>query len=193
MNYSFVYGRKYAILGPNGSGKSTFLKVLSSALTPSEGQLVYKTPGGDTVSIDAIYSFLAVAAPYMELVEEFTLREMVNFHFKFKSYLAGFDFQALLTLTGLERSADKEIRFFSSGMKQRLKLALACCSDCPIVLLDEPTTNLDVEGEAWYQALIEETIGPDRLLIIGSNQKREYSFCDEHIDILSYKGGLGAR
>lgn len=187
IDYTFSLGKKYAILGPNGSGKSTLLKVLSGSLTPSEGQLLYQKDTSTEIVVEEIHRELTVAAPYVELIEELTLKEMLEFHFKFKSYSAGFDLDGVVSLLQMEKSIDKEIRFFSSGMKQRVKLALACCSHSKIVLLDEPTSNLDVAGESWYLKLIEQTIQSDRILIIGSNQEKEYAFCDAHLQILSYK------
>ena len=187
LDYTFAVGKKYAILGPNGSGKSTLLKLLSGSLSPSEGQITYNDQQQKEIDVDGIFQYLTIAAPYVELLEEFTLREMIAFHFKFKDYLAGFDEERLLALTGLHRAVDKEIRFFSSGMKQRVKLALACCSASTIVLLDEPTSNLDQAGEAWYIDLVKETMGADRLLLVGSNQEKEYDFCDEQLNILAFK------
>lgn len=187
IDYTFSFGKKYAILGPNGSGKSTLLKVLSGSLTPSEGNLVYQNPSQVEVAVEDIHGELTIAAPYVELIEEFTLKEMLEFHFKFKSYLQGYNLQQVIALLQLEKATDKEIRFFSSGMKQRVKLALACCSMGSIVLLDEPTSNLDLAGEAWYLSLIEKTIHANRILIVASNQEKEYPFCDAFLQILSYK------
>ncbi len=187
IDYTFSFGKKYAILGPNGSGKSTLLKVLSGSLTPSEGQIVYQNQGQSEIAVEDIHQELTIAAPYVELIEEFTLREMLEFHFKFKSYIDGYTMQDVISLLQLEKAIDKEIRFFSSGMKQRVKLALACCSKSSIVLLDEPTSNLDTAGETWYLSLVEGTIDRNRILILGSNQEKEYSFCDDYLQIQSYK------
>ncbi|WP_437920596.1 ABC transporter ATP-binding protein [Sphingobacterium sp. LRF_L2] len=187
VDYSFSLGKKYAILGPNGSGKSTLLKTVSGSLSASEGEIQYRDLQHQVISVEQIFQLLSIAAPYIELVEELTLREMIEFHFRFKSYLKGFDFDSVVERMNLHKALDKEIRFFSSGMKQRVKLALACCSDTPIVLLDEPTSNLDLDGEAWYLSLVNETCGVDRLLLIGSNQEKEYAFCDEFIHVLDFK------
>jgi ABC-type multidrug transport system ATPase subunit len=143
--------------------------------------------GTNTISIDAVYQELSIAAPYIELIEEFTLRELIDFHFRFKSYLQGFDKARVLNLLGLASALDKEIKHFSSGMRQRVKLVLACCSDSKLVLLDEPTSNLDSEGEEWYLDLIDRTKLDFRLFIICSNQKKEYEFCDETISIADFK------
>src|SRR5690606_36763966 len=103
-------------------------------------------------------------------------------HVSFKSYLKGYDGPSVIEQMGLQAARNKPLRHFSSGMKQRVKLALACCSAAPIVLLDEPTSNLDQAGTAWYLDLIDATKA-DRLLIVCSNQEREYGFCEDAIQV----------
>lgn len=182
LEFDFISGTRYAVLGPNGSGKSTLLKVISGSLTPSEGQLHYQWKGSN-FPLEQLYRQLSLAAPYLELIEEFTLREVIRFHFHNKSYLAGFDENRLIDLIGLEKSLDKPLRFFSSGMKQRVKLALACCADTRLVLLDEPTSNLDVKAIQWYHRLLEETIHQERLLMVFSNQPEEYKTCEKFLTL----------
>jgi len=114
------------------------------------------------------------------------LFKIIDFNFKFKNFAPGIDRKTLISILGLEKSANKEIKYFSSGMNQRTQLALACCSDSPILFLDEPTSNLDVQGEDWYRELIK-NFTKDRLTIIGSNQFREYEFCNMQIQITDYK------
>lgn len=182
----FKSGQSYAILGPNGSGKSTLLKVLSGSLAPSAGSIYYEM-NDEVVDVEGIFRYLSLATPYVELIEEFTLREQIQFHFKFKNYLSGYSEAEVVQLLDLEKAIDKELKFFSSGMKQRVKLALACCSDSALVLLDEPTSNLDTAGEEWYLELIDKTKRANRLFIICSNQEKEYTFCDETLSISDYK------
>lgn len=186
LDYTFSFDKSYAILGPNGSGKSTLIKVLSGALTPSEGDLDYWR-GDKKIPIEQAFQSISLAAPYVELIEEFTLDELIAFHFKFKDYLPGYDAGQLRECLGFASTVyQKEIRFFSSGMKQRVKLALACLADSPVLFLDEPTSNLDRNGEQWYLALLEKCKA-NRLVIIGSNQEAEYDFCDEYLQIMDYK------
>lgn len=185
VDYRFIQGNSYAILGPNGSGKSTLLQLIASSLSPSEGQIHYSVDGKD-LDADHFFSYLSLAAPYQELVEEFTLLELIDFHFSFKEMVEGLTTKGILALLGLEKSANKEIRYFSSGMKQRTKLVLACCTKTPALFLDEPTSNLDLKGVDWYLQLIER-FAKDKLLLICSNQEHEYQFCQYKLQVEDYK------
>jgi len=185
VNYTFNSGNAYAILGPNGSGKSTLLQILNGSLTPSTGKITYQL-NGQPIAVEKAYEHLSLSAPYMDLIEDFTLREMIDFHFKFKPIKAGLDTDGVIELLNLQVSKDKLIKYFSSGMKQRTKLALAFCADTPLLMLDEPTSNLDAQGADWYLSLAEQ-FSKDRLTIICSNQPHEYGFCSEVISIGDYK------
>lgn len=185
LNYTFLPNAAYALLGPNGSGKSTLLQVLSGSLQPSVGKIAFNF-SGQTVSPDNVYQQIAWAAPYMELIEELTLAELVQFHVKFKPLVNQLSPKNFLEQIELTHAANKQIRFFSSGMKQRAKLGLAILSDTPILLLDEPTTNLDAKGVAWYGQLIA-NFAQNRLTIVASNQPHEYQFCTHHLVIDDYK------
>ncbi|MGY3053328.1 ABC-type multidrug transport system ATPase subunit [Pedobacter sp. UYEF25] len=185
VDYEFTSGNCYAILGANGSGKSTLISILNGSLTPSEGQILY-SHNQSPVDISDVYKKISFAAPYLELVETFTLIELINFHFKFKEFTPGMNTSNLIDLLGLQKSANKEIRYFSSGMKQRTKLAIAFCAASPILFLDEPTSNLDVQGLDWYRELTK-NFSADKLIIVGSNQEHEYDFCSKHLQVSDFK------
>ncbi|MFD2161604.1 ATP-binding cassette domain-containing protein [Paradesertivirga mongoliensis] len=185
INYNFEQGKSYAILGRNGSGKSTLLQLISGSLSPSEGRITAKAKG-KLVDDEDLFASLTIAAPYLELIEEFTLSEMIDFHFRFKSYQAGTDKSNLIDLLELNSSKNKALKYFSSGMKQRTKLGLAICTDTPVLLLDEPTSNLDTQAISWYQKLISD-FGRNRLVVVCSNQEHEYQFCENHIQLSDYK------
>ena len=189
VNYDFVTGSSYAVLGANGSGKSTLLQVIAGSLTPSEGKVQYEHQGKE-IDVENIYQHISLAGPYLELIEEFTLLEIIEFHFSFKKYLPGTNSNVLIELLGFQRARNKPVRNFSSGMKQRVKLALAVCSDTPILLLDEPTANLDKQGVSWYAELIE-NYASNRLVIVCSNQEHEYYFCDHHLQVMDFKDFSG--
>ncbi|MGF7081155.1 ABC transporter ATP-binding protein [Mucilaginibacter sp. UYCu711] len=185
VDHTFISGESYAILGANGSGKSTLLAVLNGSLSPSAGTINYFFEDKE-VEVEQVFQYLSLAAPYLELIEEFSLEEMIDFHFKFKTYKTGIDKAVIIDLLNLPGSANKLIRYFSSGMKQRLKLALAFCADTPILMLDEPTSNLDAQGVEWYLSLVQQ-FAKDRLTIVCSNQEHEYSFCTHRLSIADYK------
>ena len=179
----FETGRPCAIIGPNGSGKSTFLQVLAGFMPPTDGTVAYQL-GDQTVAGEDIFRHLALAAPSLELIEEFTLEELFHFHTRFKPLTLA-DAQAFLARIHLERARRKAVYELSSGMKQRLKLGLALFSTAPILLLDEPTANLDAQGIAWYRQEITAQL-PHRLVLIASNQTYEYDFCDRAIAITEF-------
>ncbi len=177
---------RYAVTGPNGSGKSTLLRMLSGHLSPTRGQVNFSLLNTPLTPTDA-WKYLSYAAPYIDLIEEFTLMEALRFHARFRKLTAGLrpeDVVSLLDFSG--NAAQKPVRFFSSGMKQRLKLALAICSETPLLLLDEPTSNLDRQGVTWYLDLVGKFAG-DRLVVVASNVEEDYAFCTEYLDILQYK------
>ena len=191
LSYEFLPRQHYAITGPNGSGKSTLLQVLAGAIAISEGAVGYTASQAEIPS-DQAYRHLSLSAPYLDLIEEMTATEFVRFHHAFKPFLSALSFPEILDAVGLLNAAQKQIRFFSSGMKQRLKLAQAIFSNTPVILLDEPCTNLDAEGIALYQRLIRQ-FGGDRLVIVSSNDPQEYDFCEKKIDIREYKSITAAK
>ena len=195
FSYNFSSNNGYAITGPNGSGKSTLLQVISGATAMSEGDISYdlksEHEAGDeknvtTISPENFFKYLSIAAPYLEVIEEMSATEFLQFHHKFKPLSAQHSIQEMLSVIGLGTAAHKQIRYFSSGMKQRIKLAQAIFSNTPILLLDEPCTNLDDEGIRLYHQLIEKYC-QGRLIIISSNDPQEFDFCKHRISILDYK------
>jgi ABC-type multidrug transport system ATPase subunit len=185
LSFCFTAGGQYAITGPNGSGKSTLLQVIAGSSLLSEGTITYDQ-GNTAIDAERVFSMISFSAPYLELVEEMTLGEFLHFHHTMKGWIPALDNRQIVQVLNLESSAHKQLRYFSSGMKQRVKLAQAVFSNVPVVLLDEPTTNLDEEGIALYKTLIENYCS-NRLLIISSNDKEEYSFCKETIDLRKYQ------
>jgi len=192
FHYEFTTSHTYAITGPNGSGKSTLLQALAGSIGISEGAIAY---GGDeagpdgerrTILPDQIFQHLSIAAPYLEVIEEMTAHEFLHFHASFKPLLSGWTVKDILMRVGLGNAAGKQIRYYSSGMKQRVRLAQAIFSHVPLVLLDEPCTNLDKDGIMLYRQLIDE-YGKGRLIVVSSNDPQEYDFCEKIISIMDYK------
>lgn len=182
-SYSFLRGNRYAITGPNGSGKSTLLQVIAGSMNPTEGALSYTNDSAPVVP-ENVYKHIAVVAPYLEVIEEMTATEFLAFHAVFKKLILPVN--EILSILGLEHVEGKQLRNFSSGMKQRIKLAQAVFTDVPVLLLDEPCTNFDAAGYELYHTLILRYC-TDKLVIVSSNDPNEYRFCDHRVDIMQYK------
>jgi len=185
LSLELFQGNSLAITGSNGSGKSTLLKCLCGAIPITSGKIDYLLEG-KTIPETEWFSYLSISAPYMEVPEEFSLEELLDFHFKFKKSLNGISSKDIIEQLYLTSHSSKPVGQFSSGMKQRLKLGLALFSDVPFILLDEPTSNLDKRGIEWYQEMMAQ-YGKDRILVICSNEPREYGFCEQKIILEDYK------
>jgi len=185
LTYEFSAGQSYAIIGPNGSGKSTLLQVLAGSMQVNEGNIQYSINNAQCSS-ENVYMHVSICAPYLEVVEEMTLVEFLNFHSGFKPFPSTITSEKIISILGLEKAVDKQIRNYSSGMRQRVKLAQAIFSDVPVVLLDEPCTNLDSTGIQLYHNLINDYCN-NRMIVVSSNDEVEYGFCKEKLLMSDYK------
>lgn len=182
ISFEIQENSSLVILGPNGSGKSTLLKIISAAMLPDEGSIFWYYKQREVPAED-VFRHVGIATPYMELIEDFTLKESIDFHSKFKAFPEGWNTARLIEYSGLTKSSDKLVRNFSSGMKQKLKLLLAVASHSSLVLLDEPCSHLDSGAIAWYQQLVED-FGQNKTFIVCSNhQSQEYSYCKNELKI----------
>ncbi len=181
----FQSSTAYAITGPNGSGKSTLLQSIGGMLQLSEGKIQYENAKSELRS-EEVYQAVSFCAPYLDVIEEMNLIEFLEFHQQFKSFLPELNAEKVIAILGLEAASQKLIRNYSSGMKQRVKLAQAILSDTSVVLLDEPCSNLDAGGISLYHSMIEKYC-KNRLVIVSSNDEVEYRFCKDIIDIKQYK------
>ena len=180
VSYTFQTGSKTVILGSNGSGKSTLIKILSGSLEATEGSPVY-TFEGSNVTAKSAGLHVGIAAPYVALNPMFSLKETLAFHEQFCPFPEGFKLTDWLYKAGLAAHEDKRLSTFSSGMLQRVRLLLAVANDRPLLLLDEPLSNLDAEGVQFYTELIR-SFAHSKTIIVGSNyQKDEYSYCTDEL------------
>ena len=179
-------GENCAILGRNGSGKSTLLQIIAGSIHPTTGTVRYEL-SGNVVPDQLVFRHLALVAPYLEIIEDFTLDEMLKFHFAFKSLLPGMNISRIKEILDLKTRKHKTIKQFSSGMKQRVKLALAFFSDVPLLLLDEPVMNLDKPGIEWYMQLISEYSSNRTVVICSNQQAQESAFAAKVLSIENFK------
>lgn len=179
-------GDVLSVRGNNGAGKSTLLKIISGHLSPNQGQVLYSNKNNEKIDRDTIYSQISFAAPYINLLSRLNLEEILDFYQRFKPLRSGLDTAQLIKLTGLKAASHKQLRFYSSGMLQRVKLAMAICAESSVLILDEPTTNLDDAGVKWYQETLK-AHNDDRIIIIASNVEHDFEMCNKSLSILDYK------
>jgi ABC-type multidrug transport system ATPase subunit len=187
FTFELEHRKTYAIVGPNGSGKSTLLQILWGQMQASEGTIQYSGDKG-SIPLAEVYQSISIATPYMDLIDEFTLQEMVKFHFSFKPIRDKKPIEEVIEKMGLAHARQKLISNFSSGMRQRLKLGLAFHTQSEALFLDEPTTNLDNNAVDWYWQNLTPLID-NSLVVIASNIEAEYPSTAEKIDIQKIKGG----
>ena len=185
FNFEFQDHQKYAIVGPNGSGKSTLLKLLSQFSLPTKGTVTYFDNQGIKIENDQSYKKISFAAPYSEIIEEFSVGELISFLVSIQNLPSEFNIITFEEFSELKTNPNKLIKDFSSGMKQKTKLTLAFSAPRPFLFLDEPTTNLDSKSKDWFQRKLEAE--KDKLIVIASNEESEIKFCEERIQILDFK------
>ncbi|HQV01307.1 MAG: ABC transporter ATP-binding protein [Bacteroidia bacterium] len=183
VNFTFDKQQSVAITGHNGSGKSTLLKIISGFTVPTKGSITYH----GQATADTAFEHISMAAPYLDLLHDFTLLENISYFNKFKPLQAGITHGQLIDFAFLNEATHKPYKYFSSGMKQRIKLALAALADTDVVLLDEPLANLDKKGIQWYAEQIVPLL-QNRLCIVSTNNPdAEAFFCKHFLEITTYK------
>lgn len=192
LNYQFESGKSYAILGSNGSGKSTLLQVVCGYARSSEGKLQISLKDKE-VSAEHLFRHVSLATPYLGIYEDYYLPEMLDFHFNLKPLKKGIDLKQLPELLQLRHAINRPIKQFSSGMKQRVRLGLAILSDTPFLFLDEPTSNLDANGKAWYADLIQQHTQDRMVMVCSNHQEEEIFFCNHRLEIADYKPTIKAK
>lgn len=184
VHYTIPSNTTLAITGHNGSGKSTLLQLIFGYQVPSQGRIVLLHEHSE-VDQEKYHLYMSFVAPYLELPEELTLSELIAYHFSFRTLRGVETWEQRLEAAKLAGNEHKQIRYFSSGMKQRLKLLLAFADAAPVLLLDEPTSNLDEQGVYWYQSVLAQQ-HHHRTIVIASNQSYEYALSDAILSVTDY-------
>lgn len=179
-------GSHSIIVGGNGSGKSTLLQIISGFLSPSEGTATYSCSGA-TVEDAALFKKVSIAAPYLDVFEDLTLQEMIHFQDQFRPWTASLTAETVLSELELEPHGDKQIKHFSSGMKQRVKLGLSILTASELICLDEPSSNLDRKAVEWYRTLLTKYAATRTVVVSTNNVEDEYIRKDMVITMTDYK------
>lgn len=185
ISFELNSGDSVAITGRNGSGKSTLVKIIANVLQPTSGICeIYK--GDAVVKKDDYYKYVGFVSPYLNLYDEFSGLENLEITSRIKLAYGG-NHSGVLERVGLKDRCNDLLRIYSSGMKQRLKLAFAVLHDPQILILDEPTSNLDKEGIRIVSDIAEDQ-KKNRILLIATNDDYEKSLCSTEININKLMG-----
>lgn len=176
INQSFSNGQVYGISGNNGSGKSTLIQIISGFLSASQGEVVYHV-NDQQIARNDIYQFVSFAAPYTDLIEEYTILEQIDYYIKFKSFSDDISSREAIDLAQMGSHQHKRIKQLSSGLNQRIRLMLALLTDVPILILDEPTSYLDEDTKALFKQLFHR-FSKNKLVILASNDQYDLELCD---------------
>ncbi|MCF8241411.1 MAG: ABC transporter ATP-binding protein [Melioribacteraceae bacterium] len=186
INFTLESGKVYGLSGPNGSGKSTLAKIIAKIISTTTGKVIHRLNGEEIIS-EKLHDHLGFVSPYLVLYDEFSAQENL-YHF---AKIRGIDFDAdyvkhLFEEFDLYDRRLDLMKGYSSGMKQRIKFIFALQHSPELLILDEPTSNLDQKGkEKVYQIIKEQA--KDNLVIIASNEENDLALCDQIIQITEYK------
>ncbi|MBB4077709.1 ABC-type multidrug transport system ATPase subunit [Lewinella aquimaris] len=178
---TYVSGGIYGIRGRNGSGKSTLLRIIAGQLSPSRGDLKYTISGHD-IPVGDIFRYVSWTGPYLEMVEELSVIELLEFNFTMKPLVVGLTPQSICERIGLGSFRDRKLTDCSSGMRQRVMLATALYAATPLLILDEPTVTLDFPAAEWFFGELDR-FATGRLTVIASNDARDLVSCSLITDL----------
>jgi heme exporter protein A len=186
LNFKFDKAGVYGISGPNGSGKSTLVKIIAGIIGASKGKIIHKLDYVE-ISEEHIHNHIGFVSPYLVLYEEFTTYE----NLKLFADIRGVKFNQervdyLLNKFLIFKRKDDLLKTYSSGMKQRAKFIFALMHSPQLLILDEPTSNLDEEGKNSVYEIVKEE-GQKNIVLIASNEKNDLELCDDIVYLEKYK------
>ena len=187
MDLHFRGGTTSAITGPNGSGKSTLVRILAGLLTPTKGD-VDLLLRGHRVEDEFRPMQCGMVAPYLNVYDGFSPRENLQFLASVRGLGRRHPrVQEMLDRVHLADRGDDAVSTFSSGMIQRVRLACALLSDPPVLLFDEPTATLDLDGISIVRSIIDEATSRGKVVIVATNEPEEAEACEFRVDIDDYR------
>ena len=179
VTHTVVAGKPVAITGFNGAGKSTLMQIISSVVLPTKGEIEYFSAGENPLTTEEFHNLLGFSSPIITPYDALSGRENIDFALK-----ENIPFPTeLIEHFKLTAHIDKDMKKYSSGMKQRLKLIIAMMNDPKFLLLDEPSTNLDEDGKLRLYEIIEE-MKSGRVILIATNEPQEVALCSEVIEVV---------
>ena len=186
INFTFESNGIFGIAGSNGSGKSTLVKIIAGIISPSSGKIIHKC-GNEEILPEKLHNHIGFVSPYLVLYDEFTAWENLVYFSEIRGIQLNKDrVNYLLEKFLLINRKDDLVKTYSSGMKQRLKFIFALAHSPELLILDEPTSNLDSEGkEKVYTILKKEA--ETSIVIIASNEETDLEICALKLELEQYK------
>jgi heme exporter protein A len=186
INFDLSSCTIFGITGANGSGKSTLIKIIAGLNSPTSGKIIYKDDE-KTIEPEKLHNFIGFVSPYLVLYDEFSAWENLNYFADIRDIQFNKEkINHLLNQFLLYSRKDDLLKTYSSGMKQRMKFIFALMHSPKLILLDEPTSNLDDEGKESVYHIIEDE-GKENIIIVASNEKSDLQFCNEKLKLEDYK------
>jgi heme exporter protein A len=187
LDLTAVGGRSMAIVGANGSGKSTLVRILAGVMRPTRGTVELKI-GDDLISHEERPFRTGLVAPYLDVYDDFSPAENLGFILRARSMREPRErIEAVLGKVDLSDRANDRVATFSSGLRQRMRLAVALVSDPPILLLDEPTSNLDDRGKESVRRILSDCVADGRIVIVATNEASEAEACDDRVSVMDFR------
>jgi heme exporter protein A len=182
VNFSLNSHEGLGIVGRNGAGKSTLAKIIAGVLTPSDGTIRYILDRHPVEKND-LQDHIGFVAPYLQMYDEFTGWENLDLARRMRGKnIPDERLTLLLKRVNLFERKHHLVRTYSSGMKQRLKYAFALLHEPPVLILDEPASNLDAEGIQIVREVMKEQIARG-ILIVATNDTDDLKYCTKILDL----------
>jgi ABC-type multidrug transport system ATPase subunit len=186
INAEFNSGSVYGLAGSNGSGKSTLAKIIAGLLSPTTGKVIHLS-NDKSIPMEKLHDHLGFVSPYLVLYDEFTAEENLIHFLKIRGM--EIDIERIKTLLNdfkLYTRRNDLLKAYSSGMKQRMKFIFSLIHSPELLILDEPTSNLDVAGKDKVYEIIERE-SKEKLIVIASNEESDLALCKETVFVEEYK------
>jgi heme exporter protein A len=186
IDFEFKQTGIFGISGPNGSGKSTLVKIIAGIISASDGSIKHILEGKEIIP-EKLHNYIGFVSPYLVLYEEFTAWENLSLFSDIRGIQLNIEkVEYLLKVFLLYDRKDDLIKTYSSGMKQRMKFIFAMMHSPNLLILDEPTSNLDEEGKESVYRIVKEQ-GNDCIVLIASNEKTDLELCSDIVYLEKYK------
>ena len=186
IDFELKSGQSLVITGHNGSGKTTLVRIISGLISPTNGTINFYQQSRK-IDNKNHYELIGFVGPYLQMYNVLTAWENLIFFSRIRHKKPDTKkLKELMKNLGLANRELDQVKSYSSGMLQRLKYVVALLHEPPVLILDEPTSNLDEEGCQIVYEIMEKQ-RKNKILILATNDPREIQFGENHINLIIQK------